>query len=50
MAWHQFRALDDGPLGFLCLVRRDRDRPQLPTEAELRVLCADPEVAGFVRT
>ncbi len=34
MTWHQFRAADDAPLGFLCLVSKDRDRPQLPAEAE----------------
>ena len=31
MTWHQFRAAADAPLGFLCLVTADRDRPQLPT-------------------
>jgi len=30
LTWHQFRAADDESLGFLCLVRQDRDRPQLP--------------------
>jgi mannose-6-phosphate isomerase-like protein (cupin superfamily) len=30
MTWHQFHAADDEPLGFLCLVNRERDRPQLP--------------------
>lgn len=30
MTWHQFRAAPDAPLGFLCLVNQDRDRPQLP--------------------
>jgi mannose-6-phosphate isomerase-like protein (cupin superfamily) len=34
MTWHQFHAADDEPLGFLCMVSSDRDRPQLPTEAE----------------
>ena len=34
MTWHQFRAAPDAPLGFLCLVAADRDRPQLPTAAE----------------
>lgn len=34
MTWHQFRAAADEPLGFLCLVNRDRDRPQLPSEDE----------------
>lgn len=30
MTWHQFLAAPDEPLGFLCLVPADRDRPQLP--------------------
>ena len=30
MTWHQFHAAADEPLGFLCLVNRERDRPQLP--------------------
>ena len=30
MTWHQFHAAPDEPLGFLCLVAADRDRPQLP--------------------
>jgi len=30
--WHQFRAAADEPLGFLCLVRQDRDRPELPDQ------------------
>jgi mannose-6-phosphate isomerase-like protein (cupin superfamily) len=34
MTWHQFVAASDEPLGFLCLVAADRDRPQLPDPAE----------------
>ncbi|GAB4465106.1 MAG: 1-methylthio-xylulose 5-phosphate sulfo-lyase [Burkholderiaceae bacterium] len=34
MTWHQFRAAADCALGFLCLVSKDRDRPQLPTPDE----------------
>ena len=34
MTWHQFRAAPDAPLGFLCLVNQDRDRPQLPEDAQ----------------
>ena len=34
MTWHQFHAATDEPLGFLCLVAADRDRPQLPEEHE----------------
>ena len=30
MAWHQFRAAGEEPLGFLCMVPAERDRPQLP--------------------
>ena len=34
MMWHQFHAAKDEPLGFLCLVAADRDRPQLPADHE----------------
>jgi quercetin dioxygenase-like cupin family protein len=34
MTWHQFCAAPDGALGFLCLVSKERDRPQLPTADE----------------
>ena len=46
---HQFRAAGESPLGFLCLVDRERDRPVLPTEEELAALRADPESAAFLR-
>ena len=45
--WHQFRAAADAPLGFLCMVDAERDRPQLPTAEERAALAAIPEVAGF---
>ena len=38
MTWHQFHAAADAPLGFLCLVASQRDRPQLPTNYEAREL------------
>ncbi|HEY4997887.1 MAG TPA: cupin domain-containing protein [Usitatibacter sp.] len=34
MTWHQFLAAKDEPLGFLCLVAADRDRPELPAQHE----------------
>lgn len=34
LTWHQFRAGPGEPLGFLCLVASERDRPQLPAEGE----------------
>ena len=35
MTWHQFRAGEKEPLGFLCLVSSTRDRPQLPKQDEV---------------
>ncbi len=49
VTWHQFRPAGDAPLGFLCLVNAERDRPILPTEEELRALRSNKEVAAFIR-
>jgi quercetin dioxygenase-like cupin family protein len=38
MTWHQFHAAADEPLGFLCMVASDRDRPQLPAKEEIASL------------
>ncbi len=38
MTWHQFHAAADEPLGFLCLVPAERDRPQLPSAEEATAL------------
>lgn len=46
--WHQFRAGDGAPLGFLCLVNSARDRPQLPSPQDLAALRANPAVAQFL--
>ncbi|HEY4173581.1 MAG TPA: cupin domain-containing protein [Rhodopila sp.] len=48
--WHQFRATDAEPLGFLCMVNVSRDRPQLPDDAELARLKSNPTIASFLRT
>jgi quercetin dioxygenase-like cupin family protein len=40
MTWHQFRAAPDAPLGFLCLVASDRDRPQLPSADDALAISA----------
>ena len=47
--FHQFRPSADGPLGFLCMVAAERDRPQEPSERELEALRAAPATAGFFR-
>jgi len=48
MTWHQFRASKSEPFGFLCMVNAARDKPQLPTEAELAQLKSDPAIAAFL--
>lgn len=49
MTWHQFRATGDEPLGFLCVVSADRDRPQRPGPLEVESFQIDPLVADFIR-
>lgn len=49
LTWHQFQPVGDEPLGFLCIVNSERDRPQLPTPEQLADLCANPAVAAFVK-
>lgn len=49
MTWHQFRAPEDEPLGFLCVVASARDRPQRPSEADLEALRGLADVGGFIR-
>ncbi len=48
MAWHQFRTRGEEPMGFVCMVNAERDRPQLPEEEDLRRLRSDPGVAAFL--
>jgi quercetin dioxygenase-like cupin family protein len=49
MTWHQFSASADEPMGFLCLVRSERDRPQLPSDHDLAALRSNPRVAQAIR-
>jgi quercetin dioxygenase-like cupin family protein len=49
LTWHQFRATRDEPLGFLCMVNAERDKPRLPAEDDLACLRQDPKVAAFLR-
>ncbi len=49
LAWHQLRATSDTPLGFLCLVNSERDKPMLPTPQELNTLKQNPDIAEFIR-
>lgn len=48
MTWHQFRATEGEPLGFLCMVNAERDRPQLPTPQELEELKSVEPIAAFL--
>ena len=47
LTWHQFRANAGEPMGFLCMVNAQRDKPQLPSEAELAAIKGSAKVAGF---
>ena len=49
MTWHQFRATTDEPLGFLCLVNCERDRPERPDEASVLQLRSNQTVSDFIR-
>jgi quercetin dioxygenase-like cupin family protein len=46
--WHQFRAAAHAPLGFLCMVDAERDRPELPGADDLERLRASPAAAAFL--
>jgi quercetin dioxygenase-like cupin family protein len=48
MTWHQFRARGSEPMGFLCMVNVERDKPQLPTDEDLNRLRANPAIAEFL--
>lgn len=45
--WHQFRATNGEPLGFWCVVRTERDRPERPDSSD--VLGEGSAAAEFVR-
>jgi quercetin dioxygenase-like cupin family protein len=47
--WHQFYADADSPLGFLCLVNGDRDRPARPSEEDIAELKNNPGIAETIR-
>lgn len=48
MTWHQFRAAPADPIGFLCMVNRERDRPQPPAPEDLETLRLSPVIARFL--
>ncbi len=47
--WHQFRATKNEPLGFLCIVSNERDRPERPDADRLAELRESGAVAEFIR-
>ncbi len=49
MTWHQFRASEHDALGFLCVVSRERDRPQLPSSEQIAQMRKDARLAAFIR-
>ena len=49
LTWHQFRATQGEPLGFLCMVNAARDKPQLPSAEDLAKLQGNARIAAFLR-
>jgi quercetin dioxygenase-like cupin family protein len=49
MTWHQFRANAGQPLGFLCMVNAERDKPSLPSDEERKAMETDARVAKFLK-
>ncbi len=49
MTWHQFRATNGEPLGFLCVVSVERDRPQRPDSDQVAELSQNAAVGEFIR-
>ena len=47
MTWHQFRASKGEPLGFLCMVNAERDKPQLPSADDVARLRKNSAIAIF---
>jgi len=47
--WHQFRANAGTPLGFLCMVNAERDKPRLPSDDERKAMEANPKFTAFFR-
>jgi len=49
-AWtlHQFRATRGEPMGFLCMVNAERDRPLLPIADDVARLRKNPAIAAFL--
>lgn len=48
--FHQFHATSEEPLGFICVVDRERDRPQLPDTRDVERLSEYPDVGRRLRT
>lgn len=49
LCFHQFHATAGEALGFLCVVSRERDRPVLPSPAQLAQLRTVPAVASLLK-
>jgi len=48
--WHQFQPVGNDSLGFLCLVNKERDKPERPSKAELDEIKKSKAVAQFIKT
>jgi quercetin dioxygenase-like cupin family protein len=46
---HQFHADKNEPLGFICIVDRYRDKPQLPSDEQVASVITSGKVGGIIR-
>lgn len=46
---HQFHADEDEPLGFICVVDRYRDRPEIPSDEQISRLIESEKVLDKIR-
>ena len=49
LTWHQFQPTGAEPLGFLCMVDCERDRPDRPDPDALAALRTHPDIAAFIK-
>ncbi len=49
LTWHQFHSTMEAPLGFLCIVNKQRDKPHLPNAEDLLAMRSILEVRDFIR-
>ncbi|NCN04992.1 MAG: cupin domain-containing protein [Spirochaetales bacterium] len=47
--WHQFYADEGEKLGFICIVKGERDKPARPTQEQITELQKNPAICDYLR-